>query len=47
MNNGIIKFEKPDECQMREMVREMKPKEFGLGENVAAVEAELADWGAE
>lgn len=47
MNNGYIKFEKPDECQMRECVREMVPKDFGLGENVNSVEAELAEWGGE
>lgn len=47
MKNGYIKFDRPEDCKMREMVREMVPKEFGLGENVQSVDADLVQWGAE
>ncbi|MGB7325009.1 MAG: type I-C CRISPR-associated protein Cas5c [Rubripirellula sp.] len=47
MKDGYIQFEKPEECRSRELVREMEPKQFGLGSNVNPVEAELTAWGGE
>ena len=47
MKNGHIKFDRPEDCEMREMVREMVPKEFGLGDNVQSVDADLVEWGVE
>ena len=47
MKNGYIVYDKPEACKNRELVREMVPKEFGLGENVNPVSSELVEWGAE
>ncbi len=46
MRNGFIMFEKPEECQTRELVRQMVPKQFNLNENVNPVDSEFLQWGA-
>jgi CRISPR-associated protein Cas5d len=42
MVNGVIRFPRPEECKVKNEVREMLPRSFGLGRNLrdAAAEAE-------
>ena len=47
MKNGVIVFERPEDCTMREFVREMIPKPFGIGESIQGVENETIAWGIE
>ena len=47
MNDGIINFDSPSQCAMRELVRKMESKTFGLGENVQEIDHELVEWGGE
>lgn len=42
MRKGILEFPRPEGCVARRFVRNMIPKEFGLGENVLPVEQEEA-----
>ncbi len=38
MLHGVLDFPRPEECEINRFVREMKPKQFGLNENVQPVE---------
>ncbi|MEA3361456.1 MAG: type I-C CRISPR-associated protein Cas5c [Thermodesulfobacteriota bacterium] len=40
MRRGVLEFPRPEECDVRRSIREMTPKEFGLGENILPVEKE-------
>lgn len=40
MKNGIIKFDRPDECTIKKFVRPMKAKKFGVEINCHSVELE-------
>lgn len=42
MKKGVLEYPRPEECQpdLRRFIRKMKPKQFGLGENVLPVEEE-------
>jgi CRISPR-associated protein Cas5d len=44
MINGVIEFEKPDDCKIREFVRQMTPKEFQAGKSLRSVETESEVW---
>lgn len=41
LRNGILTFDRPEECPHRKFVREMKAKTFGLNENVKNVDREI------
>ncbi len=43
MVNGVIRFDRPEECKMHRLVREMAPKAFGTGQSQRSVEDENAD----
>ena len=43
MNDGVIRFERPEDCSMRKFVRAMTPKRFGLGTNVHPVESDAGN----
>jgi len=43
MVNGVIRFERPEDCKVRKFVREMNPKTFGIEENQRAVDDEAFD----
>lgn len=43
MNNGIIQFNRPEECQTVRPIKEQAPKAFIIGDNMKAVEDEHAD----
>jgi CRISPR-associated protein Cas5d len=47
MVNGVIQFDKPKDCKIRKIVREMSAKQFGVGKNLKPVEAEALEWGEE
>lgn len=40
MRNGVIKFERPEECPVHKFVRAMAVKPFGLSKNVRSVQDE-------
>ena len=40
MRGGILDFPRPDECTIKKFIREMTPKEFGLGQNILSAEQE-------
>lgn len=40
MINGVIRFNRPEECKVRKFVREMSPKAFGVSTNQRAVDEE-------
>lgn len=40
MKRGIVEFPRPDECNIFRDIRPMKPKQFGIGDNLRQVEAE-------
>ncbi len=42
LKKGILEFPRPEDCEVRCLVRDMTPKKFGLGENLLAVEHEEA-----
>jgi hypothetical protein len=44
MRNGVIRFVRPEECDIRKIVHGMNPKSFGVGKNLldVAIEAERA-----
>lgn len=46
MENGVIRFKRPEECKKRKFVREMFPKAFREGENLRNVRTEAAEIGA-
>jgi CRISPR-associated protein Cas5d len=43
MVNGVIRFERPEDCKVRKFVREMNPKAFGVSTNQRAVDEEADD----
>ncbi len=43
MVNGVIRFERPEDCKVRKFVREMNPKAFGIEANQRAVDDEALD----
>lgn len=45
MRNGYILFDRPQDCGIRKVVREMRAKKFGIGRNVRDIDAEAAEWG--
>jgi len=45
MVDGVIRFDRPEQCDTRKFVREMEPKSFGRGSNVKDVEAEASELG--
>jgi CRISPR-associated protein Cas5d len=44
MEDGVIRFPKPEECTIRKFVREMTAKKFGEGANFRSVEDEAMEW---
>ena len=42
MVDGVIAFPRPEECRVKNEVREMSPKRFGLGRNLRGVNGEIA-----
>lgn len=45
MEDGIIRFVRPEQCKVRKLVREMHPKEFDEGKNFQFVELEAKQIG--
>jgi len=45
MVDGVIRFNRPEQCETRKFVRELEPKSFGGGVNVKNVEAEATELG--
>ena len=45
MRNGVIEFERPDECEVFERVREMTVKNFTTTENLLSVGLDADQWG--
>jgi CRISPR-associated protein Cas5d len=45
MVDGVIAFARPDACPVKREVKEMRPKRFGVGQNLFAVDAEAAELG--
>lgn len=43
MNNGVIRFDRPEDCAVRRYVRDMTVKPFGLDESQRSVTAEYAE----
>ena len=43
MVNGVIRFERPEDCKVRKFVREINPKAFGIEANQRAVDDEALD----
>ena len=43
MNNGVIRFDRPEDCAVHRYVRDMTVKPFGLDESQRSVTAEYAD----
>ena len=42
MNNGVIRFDRPEDCAVHRYVRDMTVKPFGMNENQCSVAAEHA-----
>ncbi len=45
MVDGVIRFERPENCTARKFVRDMEPKHFGVGKNLKSVDDEALEWG--
>jgi CRISPR-associated protein Cas5d len=45
MVDGVIRFERPENCKARKFVRDMEPKRFGIGKNLKSVDTEALEWG--
>lgn len=43
MNNGVIRFDRPEDCAVKRYVRDMTVKPFGIDENQRSVLAEYAE----
>ncbi len=41
MVDGVVRFDPPDQCTTRKLIREMQPKQFMPGRNLVGVEAEI------
>jgi CRISPR-associated protein Cas5d len=46
MIDGVIRFDRPNDCPVRKFVRAMSVKAFGVGQNLRAVEDEAAELGS-
>lgn len=44
MVNGVIRFDRPEDCKVRKFVRDMNPKTFGISTNQRAVDDESDDF---
>ena len=44
MDDGVVRFLKPEACSSRKFVRQMTTKRFGESQNFRDVEAESMDW---
>lgn len=42
MRNGVIEFPKPEDCELRQFIRQMEPKDFEVGGNLLDVSLEEA-----
>jgi len=42
MKKGVLEFPRPEHCEVSRFVRDMSSKEFGIGNNLLAVEDEEA-----
>ena len=42
MNNGVIRFDRPEDCAVKRFVRDMAVKPFGIGENQRTVAEDYA-----
>jgi hypothetical protein len=42
MDDGRIRFLRPEECPVNKLVRSMTAKQFGLDQNLRSAEAEAA-----
>jgi CRISPR-associated protein Cas5d len=45
MVNGVIRFDRPEQCRIRKFIREMYPKQFRPGRNFINVETEATELG--
>ncbi len=45
MVNGVVKFDRPEQCDIRKFIRQMYPKQFLPGRNFVNVEAEAIGLG--
>ncbi|MDR4488273.1 MAG: type I-C CRISPR-associated protein Cas5c [Nitrospirales bacterium] len=45
MINGTIRFDRPEQCEIRKFIREMNPKQFNPGRNLTNVETEAIGLG--
>jgi CRISPR-associated protein Cas5d len=45
MVDGVIRFDRPEECRIRKFVRPMSVKSFGIGSNQRAVDSEAVGLG--
>jgi CRISPR-associated protein Cas5d len=45
MVDGVIRFSRPEQCEVRKHIREMHPKQFRQGRNLSGVEAEATGLG--
>lgn len=43
MKDGIIKFSRPEQCEVIRSIKEGSPKSFAIGENVKSVDAEYQE----
>jgi CRISPR-associated protein Cas5d len=43
MSNGVIRFDRPDQCEIKRLVRAMRVKHFGLGQSLRIVDEETAE----
>lgn len=43
MNNGVIRFDRPEDCAVKRFVRDMTVKPFGIDENQRTVAAEYVE----
>lgn len=44
MVNGVIRFDRPEDCKVRKFVREMSPKSFGIDASQRSVDDEASDF---
>jgi CRISPR-associated protein Cas5d len=47
MIDGVIRFDRPEDCKIKKFVREMTKKSFGVGKSLKPVETEAQEWGVE
>jgi CRISPR-associated protein Cas5d len=45
MMNGIVRFQRPEQCDIRSFIRPMNPKQFELGRNMVNSETEATTLG--